>query len=128
MVVVVVVFVIVDAVFIVIVVVLVVVIVIAVIALCSKSNGSNDIKDFETLRLIFSTSKYSRWKFQPCPSFYLRPNIVICSSFLKYCGNISHVYHHILKWPSSAYHEICESTECFESTKISSLFRNFGEF
>ena len=44
-------------------------------ALCSKSNGSYDIKDFETLPLIFSTSKYSRWKFQPCPSFYLRPNI-----------------------------------------------------
>ena len=40
------------------------------IALCSKSNGSYDIKDFGTLSLIFSTSKYFRWKFQPCPSFF----------------------------------------------------------
>ena len=40
------------------------------IALCSKSNGSYDIKDFGTLSLIFSTSKYFRRKFQPCPSFF----------------------------------------------------------
>ena len=39
-------------------------------ALCSKSNGSYDIKDFGTLPLIFSTSKYFRQKFQPCPSFF----------------------------------------------------------
>ena len=43
-------------------------------ALCSKSNGSYVIKDFGTLSLIFSTSKYSRQIFQPCPSF-LHPNI-----------------------------------------------------
>ena len=42
---------------------------------CTKSNGSYDIKDFEILPLIFSTSKYSSWKFQPCLSFYIRPNI-----------------------------------------------------
>ena len=45
------------------------------IALCSKSNGSYDIKDFGTLSLIFSTSKYFRRKCQPCPSFFLHPNI-----------------------------------------------------
>ena len=39
------------------------------IALCIKSNWSYVLKDFGTLPLIFSTSKYSRWKFQPCPSF-----------------------------------------------------------
>ena len=44
-------------------------------ALCSKSNGSYDIKDSETLPLIFSTSKYFRWKFQPCPSFFSHANI-----------------------------------------------------
>ena len=44
-------------------------------ALCSKSNGSYDIKDFGTLSLIFSTSKYFRRKCQPCPSFFLHPNI-----------------------------------------------------
>ena len=42
---------------------------------CSKSNGSYDIKDFGTLSLIFSTSKYFRRKFQPCPSFFSHPNI-----------------------------------------------------
>ena len=31
--------------------------------------------DFGTLPLIFSTSKYFRWKTLPRPSFYLRPNI-----------------------------------------------------
>ena len=35
------------------------------IALCHKSNWGYVIKDFETLPLIFSTSKYFRWKFQP---------------------------------------------------------------
>jgi len=45
------------------------------IALCHKSNGSYDIKDFGTLSLIFSTSKYFRRKCQPCPSFFLHPNI-----------------------------------------------------
>ena len=40
------------------------------IALWNKSNGSYDIKDFGSLPLIFSTSKYFRWKFQPCPSFF----------------------------------------------------------
>ena len=40
------------------------------IALWNKSNGSYDIKDFGPLPLIFSTSKYFRWKFQPCPSFF----------------------------------------------------------
>ena len=44
-------------------------------ALCSKSNGSYDIKDFGPLSLIFSTSKYFRRKCQPCPSFFLHPNI-----------------------------------------------------
>ena len=44
-------------------------------ALCSKSNGSYDIKDFGTLALIFSTSKYFRRKCQPCPSFFSHPNI-----------------------------------------------------
>ena len=44
-------------------------------ALCSKSNGSYDIKDFGTLSLIFSTSKYFRRKCQPCPSFFSHPNI-----------------------------------------------------
>ena len=39
-------------------------------ALWNKSNGSYDIKDFGPLPLIFSTSKYFRWKFQPCPSFF----------------------------------------------------------
>ena len=45
------------------------------IALWNKSNGSYDIKDFGTLPLIFSTSKYFRRKFQPCPSFFSHPNI-----------------------------------------------------
>ena len=40
-----------------------------------RTRGSYVIKDFGTLPLIFSTSKYFRWKFQPCPSFYWRPNI-----------------------------------------------------
>ena len=44
-------------------------------ALCSKSNGSYVIKDFGTLSLIFSTSKYFRRKCQPCPSFFSHPNI-----------------------------------------------------
>ena len=44
-------------------------------ALWNKSNGSYDIKDFGTLPLIFSTSKYFRRKFQPCPSFFSHPNI-----------------------------------------------------
>ena len=35
-----------------------------IIALGNKSNGSYVIKDFGTLPLIFSTSKYFRWKFQ----------------------------------------------------------------
>ena len=48
---------------------------IANIALWNKSNGSYDIKDFGTLPLIFSTSKYFRRKFQPCPSFFSHPNI-----------------------------------------------------
>ena len=48
---------------------------IAVLALCSKSNGSYVIKDFGTLPLIFSTSKYFRRKCQPCPSFFSHPNI-----------------------------------------------------
>ena len=39
-------------------------------ALWNKSNGSYEIKDFGPLPLIFSTSKYFRWKFQPCPSFF----------------------------------------------------------
>ena len=39
-------------------------------ALWNKSNGSFDIKEFGPLPLIFSTSKYFRWKFQPCPSFF----------------------------------------------------------
>ena len=47
----------------------------AIIALCNKSNGSYDIKDFGTLSLIFSTSKYFRRKCQPCPSFFSHPNI-----------------------------------------------------
>ena len=46
-----------------------------IIALCSKSNGSYVIKDFRTLPLIFFTSIYSRWKFQPCPSFFSHTNI-----------------------------------------------------
>ena len=46
-----------------------------IIALWNKSNGSYDIKDFGTLPLIFSTSKYFRRKFQPCPSFFSHPNI-----------------------------------------------------
>ena len=45
------------------------------IAICNKSNGSYVIKDFGTLSLIFSTSKYFRQKFQPCPSFFSHPNI-----------------------------------------------------
>ena len=44
-------------------------------ALWNKSNGSYDIKDFGPLPLIFSTSKYFRWKFQPCPSFFSYANI-----------------------------------------------------
>ena len=44
-------------------------------ALWSKSNGSYDIKEFGTLPLIFSTSKYFRWKFQPWPSFFPHANI-----------------------------------------------------
>ena len=44
-------------------------------ALCSKSTGSYVIKDFGTLFLIFSASKYFRRKFQPCPSFFSHPNI-----------------------------------------------------
>ena len=46
-----------------------------VIALWNKSNGSYDIKEFGTLPLIFSTSKYFRWKFQPWPSFFPHANI-----------------------------------------------------
>ena len=45
------------------------------IALWNKSNGSYDIKEFGTLPLIFSTSKYFRWKFQPWPSFFPHANI-----------------------------------------------------
>ena len=45
------------------------------IALWNKSNGSYDIKDLGTLPLISYTSKYFRWKFQPCPSFFLHANI-----------------------------------------------------
>ena len=41
----------------------------------SKSNGNYVIKDFVTLPLIFFTSKYSRWKFQPRPSFFPHANI-----------------------------------------------------
>ena len=44
-------------------------------ALWNKSNGSYDIKEFGTLPLIFSTSKYFRWKFQPWPSFFPHANI-----------------------------------------------------
>ena len=44
-------------------------------ALWNKSNGSYVNKDFGTLPLIFSTSKYSRSKFQPCPSF-LAPQVL----------------------------------------------------
>ena len=44
-------------------------------ALWNKSNWSYVIKDFGTLPLIFSTSKYFRWKFQPCPSFFSHVNI-----------------------------------------------------
>ena len=44
-------------------------------ALCHKSNWGYVIKDFETLPLIFSTSKYFRWKFQPWPSFFPHANI-----------------------------------------------------
>ena len=29
----------------------------------------------ELCLIFFSTSKYFRWIFQPCPLFYLRPNI-----------------------------------------------------
>ena len=32
------------------------------------NNGSYVIQDFGTLPTIFSTSKYFRWQFQPCPS------------------------------------------------------------
>ena len=45
------------------------------IALWNKSNGSYDIKDFGTLLLIFATTKYFRWKFQPCPSIFSHANI-----------------------------------------------------
>ena len=38
-------------------------------ALCNKRNGSYVVKDFGTLPLIFSRSKYFRW-FQHCPSFF----------------------------------------------------------
>ena len=44
------------------------------ISLCHKGNGSYVIKDFGTLPLIFSTSKYFR-KFQHCPWFFLHLNI-----------------------------------------------------
>ena len=47
----------------------------AINALWNKSNGSYDIKDFGTLPLIFSPSKYFRRKCQPCPSFFSHPNI-----------------------------------------------------
>ena len=43
-------------------------------ALCTKSNGSYVIKDFGAFALIFSTSKYFRWKLQPCPSFFPHPD------------------------------------------------------
>ena len=33
------------------------------IALWFNSNGDSEIKSFWTLPIIFSTSKYSRWKF-----------------------------------------------------------------
>ena len=46
-----------------------------IIALWNKSNGSYDIKDLGTLPLISYTSKYFRWKFQPCPSFFSHANI-----------------------------------------------------
>ena len=32
-------------------------------------------RNFGTLSLILFTSKYFRWKFHPCPSFLLHPNI-----------------------------------------------------
>ena len=38
--------------------------------ICSKSDGRYVINDFVTLPLIFTTSKYIRWKFQPCPPFF----------------------------------------------------------
>ena len=59
----------------------VVIFVLTVGRLCSHGmeyqwvNGRCDINDFGTLPLFFSTSKYFRWKFQTCPSFYSHPNI-----------------------------------------------------
>ena len=44
-----------------------------IIALRPKSNGRLGaviIKDFETVPLLFFTSKYFIWKFQPCPSYF----------------------------------------------------------
>ena len=38
-------------------------------ALWKDSNGSYVIKDFKTLPLIFSISKFFRWKYLPYPSF-----------------------------------------------------------
>ena len=41
----------------------------------SKSNGNYVIKDFGILPSIFSISKYFRWQFQLCPSFFSYANI-----------------------------------------------------
>ena len=64
------------------VIVCVVIFVLTVGRLCSHGmeyqwvNGRCDINDFGTLPLFFSTSKYLRWKFQPCLSFYSHRNIL----------------------------------------------------
>ena len=60
----------------------VVIFVLTVGRLCSHGmeyqwvNGRCDINDFGPLPLFFSTSKYFRWKFQPCLPFYSHRNIL----------------------------------------------------
>ena len=45
-------------------------------ALCPTVNGSCGIKDFGTLPLFFSTSKYFRWKFSTKLSYQLNRYVV----------------------------------------------------